>query len=341
MVCRLLHARRLAGGLSVVLLLSGCSQTLTRATLPPELSLALPQRVELAETPFHPQQRYQCGPAALAMALGQRGVAVGPDELVNRLYLPQRQGSVAPEMIATARSYGMVVYELPPNLDALLREVAAGNPVVVLQNLGLTWLPKWHYAVVVGYDLGRQQIILRSGTTERHQPSLALFDRTWQRARRWGITLLRPGRLPASDAPLNYLQAAYALEQMQQPAAALAAYRSGSGRWPEVELFWLAQANLEYGQGAYRGAEQSLRRGLAHHPLAAPLWNNLAYALAQQGCRAEALDAVACAMTLAQESAAADYAESWREIGAMTGTPTARCRPISCPAESPVASPAK
>ncbi|MCW8919808.1 MAG: PA2778 family cysteine peptidase [Gammaproteobacteria bacterium] len=332
---RLTDARLLAGVLPVVLLLSACSQTLTRTTLPAEL----PQRVELAETPFYPQQRYQCGPAALAMALGQRGVAVGPDELVSRLYLPQRQGSVAPEMIATARGYGMVVYELSPSLDSLLREVAAGNPVVVLQNLGLAWLPKWHYAVVVGYDLERQQLVLRSGTTERHQPSLALFDRTWQRARRWGITLLQPGHLPASDDPLNYLKAAYALEQTQQPAAALAAYRGGSGRWPEVDLLWLAQANLEYGQGNYRGAEQSLRTGLAHHPLAAPLWNNLAYALAQQGCRAEALDAVACAMTLAPELAAPAYAESRGEIsmmvGVMSGTPVARCRPISCPTESP------
>jgi tetratricopeptide (TPR) repeat protein len=335
MVCRLPPVRLLAVVLAVVLLLSACSQTLTRATLPPELSLGLPQRVELAETPFHPQQRYQCGPAALAMALGQRGVAVSPEALVNRLYLPQRQGSVAPEMVATARSYGMVVYELPPSLEALLREVAAGNPVVVLQNLGLSWLPKWHYAVVVGYDLERQQLVLRSGTTERHQPSLALFDRTWQRARRWGVTLLRPGELPATDGHFSYLKAGYALEQTGQPEAALAAYRSGSGRWPEVDLLWLAQANLEYGLGEYQRAEESLRTALAYHPQAAPLWNNLAYALAQQGCRAQALDAVACAMRWGQESAAAGYAESRREVGAMAATPAARCRPISCPAASP------
>jgi tetratricopeptide (TPR) repeat protein len=311
------------------LLLSGCSQTLTRASLP----LGLPERVELTETPFHAQQRYQCGPAALAMALGQRGVAVSPDELVSRVYLPERQGSVAPEMVATARSYGMVVYELPPSLDALLHELAAGNPVLVLQNLGLGWLPKWHYAVVVGYDLPAQRLTLRSGTTERHQPSLALFERTWQRAERWGITLLRPGRLPASDSPLNYLQAVYALEQTQQQAVALVAYRSGSGRWPEVELFWLAQANLEYGLGDYRGAEQSLRTGLEHHPLAAPLWNNLAFALAQQDCREGALGAVACATALAPAEAA--YAESQREIAEMAvadGTPPATCRPITCPA---------
>lgn len=321
-------ARLLAGVLFSLLLLSGCSQLLPRSALP----LDLPERVELSDTPFFAQQRYQCGPASLAMVLGQRGVAVSPDELVAKVYLPQRQGSVAPEMIATARGYGMLVYELPLDLHALLREVAAGNPVLVLQNLGLEWLPKWHYAVAVGYDLSEQQLTLRSGLSERHWVSLALFDRTWLRAERWGITLLKPGSLPATDATFNYFKAAYALEQTQQPEAALAAYRSGSGRWPESLPLWLAQANLEYWQGDYPAAEQTLRAALKYHPAAASLWNNLAYPLAAQGCREEALAAVACAITLAP--AQAGYVESQQEIAVMSSRPGASCRPSVCPAAS-------
>ena len=38
--------------------------------------------VELAQTPFFPQDRYQCGPAALATVLGAAGVHVTPEELV-------------------------------------------------------------------------------------------------------------------------------------------------------------------------------------------------------------------------------------------------------------------
>jgi tetratricopeptide (TPR) repeat protein len=290
----------------------------------------VPERVELSDTPFFAQQRYQCGPAALAMTLGQRGVAVNPEALVAKVYLPGREGSVAPEMIAAARSYGMLAYELPPSLDALLQELAAGNPVLVLQNLGLSWLPKWHYAVAVGYELERQQIILRSGVTERYPLSLALFDRTWQRAKRWGITLLPPGRLPATDGAFNYLKAAYALEQTQQLEAALTAYRAGSERWPSSQPLWLAQANLEYRLGDYPAAEQSLRTGISHQPLAAPLWNNLAYPLVMQGCREVALSAIACALALAPGESA--YAQSQQEITAMPSAPGASCLPLACPA---------
>jgi tetratricopeptide (TPR) repeat protein len=327
---RLKHARHLAGVLFSLLFFSACSHILPRTALPTDL----PERVELSDTPFFAQERYQCGPAALAMVLGQRGVVVSPDELVAKVYLPKRQGSVAPEMMATARGYGLVVYELPPTLDALLREVAAGNPVLVLQNLGLAWLPKWHYAVVVGYDLGSQQVILRSGTTERHRPSLALFDRTWQRGNRWGVTLLRPGHLPASDAPFNYFRAAYALEQTQQLEAAMVAYRGGSERWPDSLPLWLAQANLAYRTGDYSEAEETLRRALKHQPAAAPLWNNLAYALAAQGCRESALAAASCAVDRARGEEA--YAQSQREIAVMPSRLEATCRPLNCPDVSAV-----
>ncbi len=325
MLCCANHARLLAGVLLSLQLLSGCSHTLPRTSLPSDL----PEQVELADTPFFAQQRYQCGPAALAMVLGQRGEVVSPDELVAKVYLPERQGSVAPEMVATARSYGMVVYEIPTTLDALLREVAAGNPVLVLQNLGLSWLPKWHYAVVVGYELESQQLTLRSGLTAHYRVSLALFDRTWRRGKRWGITVLRPGQLPASGDHFRYLKAAYALEQTGQYAEALAAYQGGSGRWPGEPVVWLALANLHYRLGHFPEAEQTLRSALTHHPESAPLWNNLAYALAGQGCRESAFAAVACAIRLAPGEVG--YRQSKEEFTNMAGRRSGSCAPVRCP----------
>ena len=325
MTCRLKHTRLLAGVLSL-LWLAGCSHTVPRDSLPQDVA----GQVELSATPFYPQERYQCGPASLAMVLGQRGVEVSPDELVSLVYLPERQGSVVPEMVASARSYGMVVYELPPNLDALLREVAAGNPVLVLQNLGLSWWPKWHYAVVVGYDIEEQQLTLRSGVTERHQVSLGLFERTWRRGQRWGMVLLPPGRLPASNDYFRYQKGAYALEQTGQHREALTAYRAATAQWPEELLVWLAKSNLEYRLGDYGEAEQTLSRGLGHHQRSAQLWNNLGYVLAAQGCRAEALQAVACAIELQPEEMG--YRQSREEIGSMNlAIGQAACRPLSCP----------
>ena len=40
-------------------------------------------------------------------------------------------------MLAAPRRYGMVSYQLAPRLENLLREVAAGIPVIVLQDYGV------------------------------------------------------------------------------------------------------------------------------------------------------------------------------------------------------------
>lgn len=54
----------------LVLVLAGCAGQ--QPMLPPQ-SDRLPERVELSQTPFYPQEIYQCGPAALATLLVQRG----------------------------------------------------------------------------------------------------------------------------------------------------------------------------------------------------------------------------------------------------------------------------
>ncbi|MCW8828974.1 MAG: PA2778 family cysteine peptidase [Gammaproteobacteria bacterium] len=279
-------------------------------------------------TPFFPQQRYQCGPAALATVLGVQGSRVHPDELVDKVYLPARQGSVPLEMEAAARSYGMLVYPLEPQLEVLLSEVAAGHPVLVLQNLGLSWWPRWHYAVVVGYDLVEREMVLRSGETRRYRVAMRVFERTWQRAEYWGRVILTPGEMPATAKPLPYLRAALALEQSRQERAALTGYRAATDRWPESALAWLSRGNLAYRLEAYAEAEQSFRDGLVASPEQADLWNNLGYVLAARGCGAAALTALQCAIALQPDNSL--YRESLHELEAAVAQGE-RCEPISCP----------
>ena len=94
--------RRLAGALLLAALLGGCAQP---PRLPPE-SAALPARVELRDVPFFPQEAYQCGPAALATMLGQRGLALTPGQLKDEVFIPGREGSLQLEMVAAARARG-------------------------------------------------------------------------------------------------------------------------------------------------------------------------------------------------------------------------------------------
>jgi hypothetical protein len=61
--------------------------------------------VELTDTPFYPQEAYQCGPAALATVLAHSGVRVSAEDLVPAVWLPERRGSLQPEMMAASRVY--------------------------------------------------------------------------------------------------------------------------------------------------------------------------------------------------------------------------------------------
>src|SRR5690606_29823307 len=150
----------------------------TRA-LQERLPEGLPRQAQIADLPFFPQEAYQCGPAALATILVHGGLETTPEQLTPYVYLPERQGSLPVDIVATARSHGRLVHTLAPQLDALLKEVAMGHPVLVLQNLGLDWLPRWHYAVVKGYDLDAGELLLNSGQHEDYALKLATFERTW------------------------------------------------------------------------------------------------------------------------------------------------------------------
>src|SRR5690606_40172617 len=88
-----------------------------------------------------------CSSDLLATMLNQRGIDTAPEQLVERVYLPERKGSLQVEMVAAARAHGLLVYPLQPKLETLLTEVAAGNPVLVLQNLAFDRWPQWHFAV--------------------------------------------------------------------------------------------------------------------------------------------------------------------------------------------------
>jgi hypothetical protein len=173
-------ALKLAAALALAALLPGCAVFMMppqAAALQRHAPADLPRRGELTATPFFAQTPYHCGPAALATALGAVGLKADPQALGDAVFLPAREGSLQLEMVAGARRQGAVATRLPPLLTALVQQVAAGQVAVVLLNLGLDFAPRWHYAVLVGYDLDAAEVVLRSGVTERELPvRLALVD---------------------------------------------------------------------------------------------------------------------------------------------------------------------
>lgn len=250
---------------------------------------ALPERAELINTPYFAQQMHQCGPASLAMTLGAAGIDVGPEVLEAEVYLPSRQGSLQPEMLAAARRHGALAARVRPSMNALLNEVAQGHPVLVLQNLGLSWLPRWHYAVVIGYDLPAREITLRSGPNPRERMPLSVFEHTWARSGYWGMLALPPGKLPAAIDPEDAASALNALEKQVAPGQMIDAYRAAMARWPNALIWQIGLGNSVYRSGDRAGAEAIFRSALSLWPDSAIALNNLASVLQDQGRLPEAL----------------------------------------------------
>jgi hypothetical protein len=284
------NARGLAGVfvLAGLLALSGCAnlwpQTAKlREALPP----GLPERVELAEVPFFPQTEYQCGPAALATVLAAAGVKVTPEELVSQVYIPERKGSLQVEMLAAARRHGLVAYQLAPRLEDLLREVSAGTPVIVLQNLGLR--EGWHYAVAVGYDYDLGEIVLRSGVTEREAMHFTVHELVWMRSGYWAMVAVPPGRMPVTAEEERWLAAIAALERTGDAAGARIAYNRFLERWPDNVNAAIGLANTHYALGALAEAERVLRAAAQRSPDSVIVLNNLAHTVSELGRPEEAL----------------------------------------------------
>jgi tetratricopeptide (TPR) repeat protein len=206
---------------------------------------------------------------------------------VPQVYLPERKGSLQVEMLAAARRHGLVSYQLAPRFEDLLRELAAGNPVIVLQNLGVG--DGWHYAVAVGYDYDGGILVLRSGTTERELMPFTVHEVVWKRSNYWAMVALPPDRIAATADESRWLRAVAAMERTGEAANARLAYGSFLKRWPENVSAAIGLANSHYALGALPEAERVLRDAMKRAPDSVIVLNNLAQTLSDQGKNAEAL----------------------------------------------------
>ena len=280
-------------------LLTGCAQFVPQTI---ELRSAwptdVPRTLELREVPFFAQTAYQCGPAALATVMEAAGIKVAPEDLVDQVYLPARQGSLQVEMLTVPRRHGLVGWQMPPNFDALLRELGAGRPVLVLQNLGMWPFDSWHYAVVVGFNYESGELYLRSGETARLALPFTIFEVTWRRSGYWAMVVVPPEKLPATATESAYLQSLLAFERAASPVASRDAWDAFLSRWPANVLASIALGNQHYRAREFEKAEAVLRPAAQKHPGSAELLNNLAQVLSDMGRNDEALALIDRAATL-------------------------------------------
>jgi hypothetical protein len=176
-------------------------------------------------------------------------VDTSASELTPQVYLPDREGSLQLELIAASRRAQRLPFLLQGGVSALFAELGAGHPVLVLQNFGLRSLPQWHYAVVVGYDPDKRELLLRSGTEQRRRESYRRFMTSWAQADYWGLIVLPPGQLPAAMTAAAVASSVAGNETRMAPAVTLAAWETALTRWPDEPAVLFGAANARYTAG--------------------------------------------------------------------------------------------
>jgi hypothetical protein len=286
------HTARLCAGFfycAVLAVVAGCAQLVPQTVaLRSDWPEGVPRTVELTQVPFFPQEEYQCGPAALATVLGHTGVRITPEELVRDVYLPSRQGSLQVEMLAAPRRHGRISYQLKPRYADMLREVAAGNPVIVLQDVN-PMFTQWHYAVLNGFDYPSGTLYLRSGLNKRQEMPFTAFEREWMASKHWAMVVVPPDRIPVTATEEAWMAALLAMARATSGEPMTTAYAAALARWPGNLTAAIGLANQYHSGGAHTLAVNVLRKALERHPQSVIVINNLAQALSDQGRHAEAL----------------------------------------------------
>ena len=239
--------------------------------------------IELTTTPFFPQTQYQCGPASLATVLNASGLNTDPATLAGEVYIPDRKGTLQVEMIAAVRQHGRVPYEIDNDLQSIIDQLEHGLPVLVLLNLGVSAMPVYHYAVVIGYEPDSDSFIMRSGEDYRLLMSRLRFLSAWSKPGSWALTVTPIGKLPAKVNVERYLRSVIALESIGQWQAAQQSYLTLLWKWPENTLARFGLANTLRRQGKLTAAIDQYSKVLKQDGSHKPARNNLADSLLRLG----------------------------------------------------------
>lgn len=210
-------------------------------------------RLRVGGVPFHAQDGFACGPAAMAMALGWTGVKVEPTALAGPFLTAPRPSAA---LMETARRYGRFAYPIK-GTRALTDELRAGHPVVFLQNLGVEREPLWNCGVVIGYDKAADEFLLHAGSNPDKRMTRRLFERLWSESDEWGLVVLKAGEMPATAEPKTFLQAADELEQAGRHWEAVLSFDSALARWPDSDAALMGLGTSLYRLGDRKGAVEA------------------------------------------------------------------------------------
>lgn len=186
--CRLLGAALFLGG--ALFLVGGCSPP-PAAHLPAAVPGAAAATRVLAGVPFFPQEEDTCGPSSLAMLLRFHGKDASTRELVEETRTAGLRGTLITDLAAAARRRGLPAEVTALDMPGLRRRIVAGEPAVLLVDLGAWAWSRPHYLVAFGVT--PEGVVAHSGRREGTVVPYGVLDAQWAKMGRLAIVVTAEG----------------------------------------------------------------------------------------------------------------------------------------------------
>jgi len=135
--------------------------------------------------PFLPQEEDTCGPSSLAMLLRFHGKSATTAELVGETGTAGLRGTLITDLAAAARRRGLPAEVVDLDLPGLRKRIAAGEPVILLVDLGAWAWSRPHY--LLAYGLTPEGVVANSGRTEGAVIPYDALDAQWAKMGRLAI----------------------------------------------------------------------------------------------------------------------------------------------------------
>jgi ABC-type bacteriocin/lantibiotic exporter with double-glycine peptidase domain len=137
--------------------------------------------------PFLPQEEETCGPSSVAMLLRFHGKDVTTGELVAETRTAGLRGTLITDLAAASRRRGV-----PAEVAALRARIAAGQPVILLVDLGVWAWSRPHY--LLAYGVTPEGVVANSGETEGKVIPYGTLEAQWAKMGHLAIVVAGAGR---------------------------------------------------------------------------------------------------------------------------------------------------
>ena len=145
----------------------------------------------IAGVPFLPQEEDTCGPSSLAMVLGFLGHDVTTQDIVRETRTEGLKGTLITDLAGAARRRGFAAEVVDLDLPRLRERISAGDPVILLVDLGIWSWSRPHYLVAYGWT--PEGVVAHSGRERGKVIPFATLDAQWAKMGRLAILVHRQG----------------------------------------------------------------------------------------------------------------------------------------------------